>query len=136
LTLSRWRTSTASLLGPEDSPQRRAHSQVVIDSLIADLDSVVGPYVNPETGKDRGQHLTKICKRAQELGFMLLSQPAEWTFHWSDGAKAYRTTSQTQRSEKGKKLVFVVQPQLRRTTDNVARKLDRPLIVLEWQVFN
>jgi hypothetical protein len=94
------------------------------------LDSILASYINPETGKDRRQHLTKICKRAQELGFLLLSQPAQWIFHWSD---PHKTTPQMQRSEKGKRK-FVVQPQLQRTTDNVARKLDKPVVVLDWQV--
>ncbi|EXJ56275.1 uncharacterized protein A1O5_12542 [Cladophialophora psammophila CBS 110553] len=135
LYLSRWRTGTAYLLGPEESSQHRARSQMVIDALIADLDAIVGPYVNPETDPDRRQHLVKICKRAQELGLLLLSQPAEWKFDWSNGQQAERTTAQSRRSERPKK-PFVVQPQLLRVTDNLARKLDRPLIVIERQVLH
>ncbi|KIW66689.1 hypothetical protein PV04_05997 [Phialophora macrospora] len=134
LSLSRWRTSTAALLGPADSPERRAHSQMVIDGLIADADSIVGTYLRPETNNERHQHLVKLCRRGQELGLLLLSQPTEWNFHWTDAANARRSAFQAQRGGKGKKAVFVVQPQLRRVTDNVGRKLDRPLIVLDWQL--
>ncbi|OCT51172.1 hypothetical protein CLCR_08442 [Cladophialophora carrionii] len=134
LSLSRWRTSTAALLGSADSPEQRAHSQMVIDALITDVDSVVETYIRPETNKERHLHLVKLCKRGQELGLLLLSQPTEWRFRWSDDATARRAASQTLRGEKGKKHVFVIQPQLRRVTDHVARKLDRPLIVLEWQL--
>ncbi|EXJ58199.1 hypothetical protein A1O7_05624 [Cladophialophora yegresii CBS 114405] len=134
LILSRWRTSTAALVGSVDSPERRAHSQTAIDALITDVDSIVGTYIRPETDKDRHQHLVKLCKRGQELGLLLLSQPTEWRFYWSDAANARRAASQTQRGEKGRMHVFVIQPQLRRVTDHVARKLDRPLIVLECQL--
>ncbi|KIW94190.1 uncharacterized protein Z519_05506 [Cladophialophora bantiana CBS 173.52] len=135
LYLSRWRTGTAYLLGPEESSEHRARSQMVMDALIADLDAVVWPYTNPETDTDRRQHLVKICKRAQELGLLLLSQPAEWKFDWSNRQQAERTTSQSRRSERAKK-PFVVQPQLLRVTDNLARKLDRPLVVIERQVLH
>ena len=136
LLLSRWRTSTASLFTPDDTSQRNFYAQKAVDDLMDDIDSIVGSYIRPETDKDRRQHLAKICKRAQELGLMLLSQPAEWTFHWSDAATAQKPTYQTHRSEKSKKPAFVVQPQLQRVTDNVACKLERPLIVLDWQLLH
>ncbi len=134
LLLSRWRTSTASLLTPDDTSLKNVHAQKAVDELMDGIDAIVGPYVRPETDKDRRQHLAKICKRAQELGLMLLSQPADWSFHWSDAANAQKHGPQTNGTENSKKPVFVVQPQLRRVTDNVARKLDRPLIVLDSQV--
>jgi hypothetical protein len=107
---------------------------MVMDALVTDADSIVGTYIRPETNKERQLHLVKLYRRGQDLGLLLLSQPTEWKFHWTDAANDRRSATQTQRGEKGKKPVFVIQPQLRRVTDNVARKLDRPLVVVEWQL--
>jgi len=136
LNLSRWRTSTAYLLGSDESHRYRAQLQPVIDALLADVDRVTGEYIGRQTDRDRRQHFSKLCKRAQDLGLLILSQPAEWRLCWKEAANAQKATTGVTRSGRASKPFFVVQPQLQRVTDNVARRLDRPLVVLEWQILD
>ncbi|KAI1618593.1 hypothetical protein EDD37DRAFT_273771 [Exophiala viscosa] len=134
LYLSRWRTGTAYLLGASESPQDKEHRLKVTGVLVAELDAIIRPYCKPQLDNERRDHLLKLCKRAHELGLLLLSQPAEWRFYW--GQKSRRPEQQSQRPERGRREPLVVQPQVCRLTDNMARLLDRPLVILERHVLH
>lgn len=134
LYLSRWRTGTAYLLGGAESIQDKEHRLKVTRAIVADLDAIIGPYCKPQLENERRDHLLKLCKRAHELGLLLLSQPAEWAFYWGWGQKSPRSGHHSQKAERGRRDPLVVQPQVCRLTDNQARKLDRPLVIIECHV--
>lgn len=110
-------------------------TQEVMRRLMADLETHLCPFVRPETRKDRDDHMVGLFKRAQRLGLLLLSQPAEWEFNWKPAMRDRRSGSVTQPRE-ADKVLLVVQPQVLRLTDNLARTLDRPLTVLRALVLD
>ncbi|KAK5027869.1 hypothetical protein LTS07_006744 [Exophiala sideris] len=136
LYLSRWRTGTAYLLGASESAQDKEHRLKVTGAIVANLDTIIRPYCKPQLDNERRDHLLKLCKRAHDLGLLLLSQPAEWGFYWGYGQKPRRPEHQSQRTERGRREPLVVQPQVCRLTDNMARLLDRPLVTLERHVLH
>ncbi|KIV84830.1 hypothetical protein PV11_00584 [Exophiala sideris] len=136
LYLSRWRTGTAYFLGATESAQDKEHRLKVTGAIVANLDTIIRPYCKPQLDNERRDHLLKLCKRAHDLGLLLLSQPAEWGFYWGYGQKPRRPEHQSQRTERGRREPLVVQPQVCRLTDNMARLLDRPLVILERHVLH
>ena len=132
LSLSRWRVSTHLLLGNRVSEENRAHLDQAISDLMQRLDVVLLPFADPKMEQARKEHLLGVLKRAERVGMLLLSQPAEWSFDWSYLPKV----SGSSEGRQGRKSIksVVVFPGLVRLTDNTTRKLDKPRIVLEPRV--
>jgi hypothetical protein len=98
--------------------------------LVQDLDVLLRPFANPSLEEGRKTHLLGVCKRAEQLGMLLLSQPAEWAFDWNYRPKSEEAGGRRQ-SRKPMKQSLVVFPGLIRLTDNSAGGLPRPRVVLE-----
>lgn len=120
-------------MGSQRNREDLAHLDRVIERLIHELDDILEPLSHRETKDKRKADLIRICKRAEQLGMLLLSQPAEWMFDWT-----YYSTKQTEREPRdqprrpGRNLV--VYPALFRLTNNVAGKLTRTRPLLEARV--
>ena len=87
LLVSKWRQITSALLqpsygntsiGPNDPRQRN------IQELVRALDSILRPYASVQSSSERPQHLEELVKRGARFGYMLFSQPTDWTFDWND----------------------------------------------------
>ena len=130
LSLSRWRVSTHMLLGHQLSDEKKLRLEQSALALVQKLDVVLLPFADPKTEQARREHLLGVCKRAERVGMLLFSQPAEWSFDWS---YLPRVTGSSDGRQQGKKSIKSVVgfPGLVRLTDNSTRKLDRPRVVLE-----
>ena len=114
------------------SNENQAHLDQATSMLIQRLDVVLLPFADAHSQEARKEHLLGLCKRAERVGMLLLSQPAEWTFEWSysPGVSGASEGRQARKSINS----VVVFPGLVRLTDNTARKLERPRVVLEPRV--
>ena len=86
LLVSKWRQITASLLQstydnriePNDPRQRN------IQELVKALNDILEPYASGHSNNERAQNLEELVKRGARFGYMLFSQPTDWTFDWND----------------------------------------------------
>jgi hypothetical protein len=97
------------------------------------LDVVLKPYANAELEPQRRDHLFGLCQRAGSIGMLLLSQPAEWVFDWKYKPKG-RNRDEADQSTRSSRKPMVVFPALIRLTDNSAKQLERPKVVLEHAI--
>lgn len=133
LSLSRWRVSTHLLLGNQLSDENKVRLEESASALVQKLDVVLLPFADPKTEQARKEHLLGVCRRAERVGMLLLSQPAEWSFDWSYLPRVSGSSDGRQQGKKSIKSV-VVFPGLVRLTDNSTRKLDKPRVVLEPRI--
>lgn len=85
VALSRWRTLSAFLLHPQ-----RAERTPLVASDHAVLPQAAGlanammsflqPFVVPGGGQGQAEHLQAVILECTKLGYVLLSQPADWRF--------------------------------------------------------
>ena len=130
LSLSRWRTSTAYLWRKDRDQEDKARREQSVELIIRNLDEILRPFVHGEADQKRRSDLVRICERAEQLGLLLLSQPATWAFDWSAPPKSRSSEGKSQ----PRRRALVVLPALTRLTDNTARALDRPRPVVEAKV--
>ena len=133
LSLSRWRTSTAYLWRKDKDPEDKARRDQSVELIIRNLDDILRPFVHAEADQKRRSDLVRICERAEQLGLLLLSQPATWAFEWSSLPRSQGNEAKAQPRRQSRK-ALVVLPALARLTDNTARALDSPRPVLEAKV--
>jgi hypothetical protein len=114
--LSRWRHINGSLLEPtygtHFEPEDARWS--TINRMANELDSLLRPFASPRPDSDRRQNMIEILKRGARFGYMLLTQPTDWTFDWtpcSDGAS----------------MAVAVHPGLIQTVDDQGRRLIPPI---------
>jgi hypothetical protein len=135
LCISRWRTSTALLLGSRLSDRDLAHRDSVIDFLVQSLDLILSPFENHQQAEARKKSLIAVCKRAEKLGLVLLSQPAEWEFNWRHRPRTAERTSDGRPPRKPVKDTPIAYfPGLVKVTDNSAMQLEAPRMVLKPRV--
>ena len=60
--------------------------------MAEDLDLLLQPFASPELASDRRQNMIEILKRGTRFGFILLTQPTEWTFDWTPCSDGTLTT--------------------------------------------
>ena len=130
LSLSRWRTSTAYLWRKDRDQEDKAGREQSVELIIRNLDEILRPFVHAEADQKRRSDLVRICERTEQLGLLLLSQPATWAFDWSSLPKTRSSEGKSQ----PRRRALVVLPALTRLTDNTARTLDRLRPVLEAKV--
>ncbi|ETN36338.1 uncharacterized protein HMPREF1541_08615 [Cyphellophora europaea CBS 101466] len=127
LSTSRWRTSTGYLLGDRQSPEDQAARDEAIQKIIQTLNPILQPFADPKHEDTRQADLVFICRKAEQLGMILLAQPAEWMFDWTSDPEPVS-------KEPGRCPVtsrpFVVFPALVKVTDKSARVIEPPQIVL------
>lgn len=108
----------------------KARREQSVELIIRNLDEILRPFVHGEADQKRRSDLVRICERAEQLGLLLLSQPATWAFDWSALPKSRSSEGKSQ----PRRRALVVLPALTRLTDNTARALDRPRPVVEAKV--
>jgi hypothetical protein len=104
----------------------------VIELLMHDLEPRLSPFMIHEKTEARKADFVSLCKRGEGLGLTIFSQPAVWIFQW----KLEQKSRAGERGNKGRplKAPLVVFPTLQRTTDNQARKLESPHVLLKPQL--
>jgi hypothetical protein len=80
------------------------------------LNSLLIPMAAHQYEAQRQDDLTRVCKKAAQLGRVLLSQPAEWMFDWASPAD--RST-------------LVIAPALVKLTDESGRLIEPARVVLQ-----
>lgn len=120
--------TTAFLRGTQEAPEEVAYRDTAIHAIIKDLDALLSPFVIAAHAIQRQADLIAISKRAQKLGRTLFSQPARWEFEWRLKSSQRSADEQVRR---GFSTPLVIFPGLWRFTDNAARRLERPVSIME-----
>ena len=86
MIFSQWRVLTASQLDLQQSIERSANTKAVIAQMVADLNTLLNPYILQGKRGSQETHLTDVMRRAARLGVSLFVDPAIWEFQWpADG---------------------------------------------------
>jgi hypothetical protein len=117
------------LRGNQPSREEQEHRHNATQTVIAELDQLLGPYIASEEAVRRVKDLEMLCDRAAKVGRVLVSQPARWEFSWSHPDRMDERGSH--RSSRARLVVF---PSLLRLTDDVARNLKNPRAFLDPRV--
>ncbi len=97
--------------------------------MLQDLNGILRPFAFPEHDEKRNADLVSIFKRAEKLGLLLLSQPAEWVFEWRWTPHRDQPGGKSQSGGQSRQS-FVVLPGLLKATDNSATAFDKARVVL------
>ena len=94
MLLSKWRHINGSLFEPTYGTRFEPEdaSWSTINRMAEDLDLLLQPFASPELASDRRQNMIEILKRGTRFGFILLTQPTEWTFDWTPCSDGTLTT--------------------------------------------
>lgn len=121
LSWSRLRTSTLYLLKADLGPREAQHLDQAVAKITERVNTQIHQFELPGMNSNRMTDLDAICRSTVILGRRLLSQPAVWKFKW-------RVASDTATGTRHQLVYF---PCLVRLTDNKARKLRTPQVVLQ-----
>lgn len=82
---------------------------------------MLGRYAQPQYEDERRADLLRVCGKAEQLGLLLLAQPAEWMFDWEAGASKETSGRDGRRKAPPAGHAMVVFPALIKVTDDAAR---------------
>ena len=87
---------------------RTMQDDTIFKDLVESLNAALGPY-GSDRDNERLQNLEELVKRGARFGYLLFTQPTDWTFHWGE--------SQTKQSG-----TIVVYPALMQIGDDQGRR--------------
>jgi hypothetical protein len=112
---------------PDKNAEDRIARDHNVQSLIEELDVILGQFVIPSKDEDRRANLVQISKRGERLGLKILSQPAVWEFLWNIERRP--TTMDDSGKVRGPRKPLVVFPAFQRVTDNKSVRIDPPEVL-------
>lgn len=131
LSLSRWRTSTRYLLGEQTGDDERARRDQVANAIVETLTPVLRRYAQPQLEDERRADLVRVCRKAEQLGLLLLAQPAEWMVDWEAETPKGTTGRDGRRKAPPTGQGMVVFPALIKVTDDAARLIQPRRVVVQ-----
>lgn len=91
---------------------------------------MVRRYAQPQHEEERRADLVRVCRKAEQLGMLLLAQPAEWMVDWEAEAPKETTGRDGRRKAPPKGQGMVVFPALVKVTDDAARIIQPRRVVI------